>query len=172
MEALIIAGTAMQAIGAIQQGNAARGAANYNAAMLDQNAATERQQAGAREDAQRRRAAQVLGSQRAAFAQSGGGMGGSAADVMQQSAINAELDALTLRYEGDLRARGMESQAVGERFAGKQAQRQGYMQAVGSILGGVGQYQSYQADKTYREETLRSMRGTRRQPATFGEGQY
>ena len=157
MEA-IIAATAVKALGAIQQGNAAKGAANYNAGILEQNAANERQQAGAREDAQRRRAAMVLGTQRAAFAQSGGGMGGSAADVMEQSAINAELDALTLRYEGDLRARGMQAEATSERFAGKQAQRAGYFQAAGSILGGIGDYQIYQANKTYREQTLKSMK--------------
>jgi hypothetical protein len=156
MEALLIASTAMQAIGAIQQGNAAKDAANYNAGMLDQNATVERQQAGAREDALRRRSAMVLGSQRAAFGQSGGGMGGSAADVMQQSAMNAELDALTTRYEGDLRARGMQAQATGERFAGEQAQRQGYFNAVGSILGGAGNYMGYQATQRYRADTLKN----------------
>jgi hypothetical protein len=140
MEALIIAGTAVQAIGAIQQGNAAKAAADYNASMLDRNAEIERSQANQREEAKRREVRQVLGQQRAAFAQSGGGMEGSAADVMQQSAINAELDALTLRYEGDIRARGMESEARMERFAGKQAQKAGYFKAAGSILSGAGAY--------------------------------
>lgn len=158
MEALMIASTAMQAIGAIQQGNSAQAAANYNAAILDQNATVERQQAGAREDAKRREARMILGSQRAAFAQSGGGMGGSAADVMQESAINAELDALTLRYEGDLRARGMNAEAAGERFAGAQAQRQGYFSAAGSILGGAARYGEYSENKRLRTETLNNQK--------------
>lgn len=154
MEALLIAGTAINALGAIQQGNSARRAADYNAAMAEQNAAVELQQAGQREEAKRREARMILGSQRAAFAQSGGGMGGSAADVMQQSAINAELDALTLRYEGVLRARGLQAEAASERFAGKQAQRQGYMQAAGSILSGAGSYMGYQELKGFRQATL------------------
>ena len=158
MEALMIASTAMNAIGAIQQGNAARASAEYNAKILEQNAVVERQQASAREEAQRRQSRQVLGQQRAAFAQSGGGMGGSAADVMEQSGIMAELDALTLRYEGDLRARGMEVSASQERFAGKQAQRQGYFAAAGSILAGAGDYMGYQERRRYRDRTLENQR--------------
>lgn len=157
MEAMIIAATAVKAIGAIQQGSAAKAAGDYNASMLEQSAAVERQQTAAREDAKRRETRMVLGSQRAAFAQSGGGLGGSAADVMQQSAINAELDALTLRYEGDLRARGMQADATSERFAGKQAQRQGYFSAAGSILSGAGEYMGAQEDRRYREEQRRRM---------------
>lgn len=152
---MMIAATAVQAVGAIQQGNAAKGAADYNASVLEQNAAIERQQAGAREEAKRREARQVLGAQRAAFAQSGGGMGGSAADVMRQSGMNAELDALTLRYEGDLRARGLQAEAASERFAGKQAQTQGYFQAAGSILGGAGKYGEMQETRRFRAEQLK-----------------
>jgi hypothetical protein len=157
MEALIIAAAATKAVGAIQQGNAAKAAGDYNAAMLEQGATAERQQTSAREDAKRREARMVMGAQRAAFAQSGGGLGGSAADVMQQSSINAELDALTLRYEGDLRARGMQAEATSERFAGKQAQRQGYFAAAGSILGGSGEYMGAQEDRRYRDEQRRRM---------------
>lgn len=128
----------LQAAGALMQGQAARNSAEYNATMMDQAATVERQQTSAREDAQRRQARMVLGQQRAALAQSGGGMGGSAADIMQQSAMNAELDALTLRYEGELRARGLNAQAEGERYMGRQAQRASYFSAAGSILSGAG----------------------------------
>lgn len=161
MEALIVAGTsivagtAIQAIGAIQQGKSAQSAANANAANLEQTAAIERAQANQREEAKRRETRQVLGLQRAAFAQSGGGLGGSAADVMQQSAVNAELDALTLRYEGDLRARGMEAEASQERFSGKVAKRAGYFNAAGSILSGAAQYGAYSENKAFRAEQLK-----------------
>ena len=140
MEALMIAGAAVQAIGAIQQGNAAKAAADYNASMLERNAEIERSQANQREEAKRREARGLLGKQAAAFAQSGGGLDGSAADVMKQSATYAELDALTLRYEGDMRARGFENEARMERFAGKQARKAGYFKAAGSILSGAGAY--------------------------------
>lgn len=136
---LAITGSTMQAIGAIQQGTAAKNAGDFNAAILNQNAVTERQMAGEREEAQRRTARRVLGSQRAALAQSGIGLDGSAADVMQQSAANAELDALTTRYEGELRSRGMETQARLERYQGKAAKKASYFEAAGSILSGSGQ---------------------------------
>lgn len=172
MEAVMIASTVMSAIGAIQQSNAQAAsyksqqqATDYNAAVMEQNAGIERQQANAREEAQRREARQILGSQRAAFAQAGTGLGGSAADVMEQSATNAELDALTLRYEGDMRARGLMAQAEGEKYqsraAGANASSAGSMGAfgaVGSILSGVGSYMGYQENKRLRTETLARIR--------------
>jgi hypothetical protein len=174
MEAVIIASTAMQAIGAIQSANAQaasyrsqKAASDYNAAVLDQNAGIERSQANAREEAQRREARQILGSQRAAFAQSGTGLSGSAADVMAQSARDAELDALTLRYEGDMRARGLMAEAEGERYQGRvaemnasNAKTSGYLNAAGSILGGVGSYMGYQENKRMRTETISRMSGS------------
>lgn len=139
----LVASTAMQAVGSIQQGRAADKAARYNAKILEQNAATELSQASEREDAVRRQAAMVLGKQSAAFAQSGGGMGGSAADVMQQSSTMAELDALTTRYEGALRAQGLRAEAATERYAGKQAKQAGYFNAANSILSGASAYSMY-----------------------------
>lgn len=158
MEAMIIASTAIQALGAIQQGKAAQSAANYNAQVMETNAANERSASNQREEAQRRQARMVLGQQRAAFAQSGTGLEGSAADVMQQSAADAELDALTMRYEGDMRASGLMAQAGMERYEGRQARKAGNAQALGSILGGVSKYGEYGANKAYRDQTLKGMR--------------
>lgn len=160
MEYVAMAGIASSAMGNLQAGDAAKQAGDYNAGVLTQNAGIERQQADAREEAKRREAAMVLGSQRAAFGQSGGGMGGSAADVSEQSAINAELDALTIRYEGDLRARGMEAQAANERWAGGNAQRASRSQALGSILSGVASYSSAKDTQAFREESLRQSRSS------------
>ncbi len=160
MAMLSAASTAMSAIGAISQANSAKGAAEYNAAIMEQNAATERQQAGQREDAQRREARMVMGEQRAAYSQAGVGLAGSAADVMQQSAATAELDALTLRYEGDLRARGLMAQAVGERAAGRSARNAGYLSAAGTVLGGVGGYMQGRENARLRQGTLSNQRAS------------
>lgn len=149
--------TGLQVFSSIMQGQQQQAMANYNAKILDQNAQIERQQTVARESKQRRESNQVLGMQRAAFAQSGAGLDGSAADVMAQSATNAELDAMMIRYEGDLRARGLKEQAKQERFAGKTALTQGYFNAAGSILGGAGDYLRSQADAQYRSTTLGRM---------------
>jgi hypothetical protein len=140
MGALVIAATALSAYGNIQQGKANQKAHDYNAAMLRQSAEVEQQQGGQREEAQRRQARQVLGTQAAAFAQSGGGSGGSAADVMKQSATNAELDSLMIRYESDLKSKGLKNQAAGEVYAGKVAKQAGYYGAVNSVLSGGSTY--------------------------------
>lgn len=145
--AALLAATVVSAAAAVRAGNAQKAATEYNAIMAEQGAKSELQQAGEREAAKRRQTAMILGTQRAAIAQSGGGMGGSAADVMQQSATNAELDALTLRYEGELRARGMQSSAVAERFAGRNAQQDGYFRATSSVLSGAGNYMGATAKK-------------------------
>lgn len=146
--------TGFQVFSSIMQGQQQAAMHNYNASILNQNARIERQQADAREEAKRRETAMILGTQRAAFAQAGAGLDGSAADVMKQSATNAELDALTLRYEGDLRARGLKEQAKQEKYAAKTAITQSYFNTAGSILSGIGSYGQSAANAQYRSSTL------------------
>lgn len=132
------------------QAKAAQNAADYNAEMEAQNARVARQQAGAREEAQRRQARQVLGEQRAALSQAGIGLAGSAADVYGQSAANAELDALNIRYEGELGARGLLAQSELSRHEGsvsamngKSAKRASYVNAASSLLAGASSAYGY-----------------------------
>lgn len=115
MQALLIAGTVMSAVGSIVQASAAAdtakaqaAASEYNAKVQENQATVARynaesagQQAARKEEMQRRRFAQIQGSARAGLAQSGTDLAsGSNADVLEQNAINNELDALTIRYEG------------------------------------------------------------------------
>lgn len=154
---LVAASTAMTAVGTIQQGQAAASQANaqqqaqqYNAIVKKQNAALARQQAGAREEQQRRGARQVLGQQRAALAQAGIGEGGSALDIEEQSAVRAELDALTIAYEGELQAKGLLASAQQDIYqgevaaaAGENAKTASYISAGSSILSGAASYGYY-----------------------------
>lgn len=147
-------GTAMSAVGAVAGGYAQKSqaeaqakAAEYNANLTKMQADVERSQSAAREEQQLRRGRQVLGAQRAAIAQAGAGFGGSMADIMEESATAAELDALTMRYEGDLRSKGLLAQAEGDlygaraaRAAGKQAVKAGWISAGASALTGYGMY--------------------------------
>lgn len=155
---LMLAAAAVQAIGAIQAGQAAKEEANaraqaniYNAKVKDMQAGIARQQANAREDQQRRKARQMLGSQRAAISESGVGFMGSALDIAEESATRAELDALTIRYEGDLESRGLLADAEQERYeskvnvmAGKNAMKGAYLSATGALLSGGARYYGYQ----------------------------
>jgi len=149
---LIVAGGAIGAIGAIRAGNVAQqqaeaqaAADRANAAQAEQNAQISLQQAAAKESQQRVQARQVLGAQRAAIAQNDIGWGGTAADIMSQSAASAELDALNIRYQGDIEARGFRYQSAMDTYNAKQAQIAGanaktssYFNAAGSILGAGG----------------------------------
>lgn len=154
MEIFLIASAAMGALGSIQQGNAQ--AANYQAqaaaerrnADIDRlNAQATAQQAAQAEDAQRRKARQIGGMQRAALAQNATGDGGTNALVIQQSATDAEMDALNMRYEGEMRRRGLLNDAAGKDYNARilkknasQARTAGFIGAGTSLLKGGADY--------------------------------
>lgn len=115
MQALMIVGTVMSAVGALQSAAAQQqaaenqaAAARYNAQVQENQATVARynaesagQQAAAKEEMQRRRFAALQAQSRAGLAQSGVDIdSGSAKDLLTQNEINNELDALTIRYEG------------------------------------------------------------------------
>jgi hypothetical protein len=79
-------------------------------------------------------------------------MGGSALDIEEQSADRAELDALTIRYEGDLRSKGLLAAAAGAEYegraaiaAGQNAMTGAYLSAGASLLSAAGSYKYYSA---------------------------
>lgn len=131
---MLVASTALTAASAISQGNAAKAAGEANAKMQEQEASMARSQGNARQEAMRRRAREVLGQQRAAIGQAGIGWGGSAQDILEQSAVNMELDTMNIGYEAELQARGLINKSTMSRWEGKQAQRAGQVKAAGSIL--------------------------------------
>lgn len=174
---LTVASTAFSVIGAIQQGNTNAANANaqadaqtYNAQVSENNAIAANQQAGAREDAQRRQRRIALGSARAASAQSGLTDSGSILDMFDQSAIDSELDILNSRYEGQLTARGYTEQATLDRFGAENsrnnastARKAGWMNAGSALLSGAsagyssykqGQFQKKQEDVWRKQGVL------------------
>ncbi len=158
---MMVASTAMTAVGAIQQGKAAEAQAKaqdqanqYNARVKEIQAGVEREAAGRREEQQRRQARQVLGQQRAGLAQAGIGMMGSALDIAEESATAAELDALTIRYEGEMAAKGLLYDAEAEKFegranlaAGANAKKASYLKTGSAILSGGTDIAKYNAMK-------------------------
>jgi len=157
------ASAAIGAYGVYQSGQANKASARYqadadryNRDIQARNATLARQQAGAREEAQRRRAKQVMGEQQAQLSQAGMGLSGSYGDVIGQSAANAELDALNIRYEGELQAQGLlEQSAQSEisarmnRINARQAGRAGNIGAASTLLSGASSAYGYaRAPKT------------------------
>jgi len=135
-----------------QNANAQKQMAEYNQRVAENNAQLAIQQGGQQEEAQRREARQSLGQQRAALAESGIGFDGTGGDLYQQSATDAELDALNIRYNADLQSASFKNNASLEGYQaqvyGKQAKDYGNAAnvAVGTeLLSGYSGYASGQA---------------------------
>lgn len=140
-----IASTAIGAVGAIASGNQAKNAADAQAqtmdynAKLDQSRATRAQEvAGIQEDRQRQQARAVVGEQLASSAGAGAGLN---SDLLRQSLFNMDSDTADIRYEGAVKAAGLNDQAAltranaeTTRQQGKSAQTAGYLNAAGSLL--------------------------------------
>lgn len=168
MEYLQIAATVMSVMGAVSGGQqrsaqyeAQQRAAEYNAAVGRQRADSALQVAGRREDQQRREAAFVIGKQRAASAQSGLGLGGTAADIERQSEVMAELDALNIRYEGQMKAHGYLAGAAQEDYAASvagasssSARSGGYLAAATRALAGGADYMRTKSPRYSGRPTL------------------
>lgn len=143
--ALAIASAGVGAIGAIQQGRQASAAAQseanmaeYNAKMADIQSKQAYAAAGQQEDLQRKRARAAIGNQLASSAEAGAGLNG---DLLRQSIYDSETDALSIRYDGALKAQGLSdsaamqrSNAVVSRDRASQATTGSYLNAAGSIL--------------------------------------
>ena len=112
--------------------------ADYNAKMADIQAKQTYAAAGEQEDLQRRRARAAVGNQIASSAEAGAGLNG---DLLRQSIYDSETDALSIRYDGALKAQGLKdgasiqrSNAAVSRDRASQATTGGYLNAAGSIL--------------------------------------
>lgn len=86
----------------------------FNAAVRRSQAQATSASADLREEQQRRGARLALGSTAAMLGQSGTGTGGSNADVQAQNQLFAEMDALNIRYEGQLQRHNLLLEAQGE----------------------------------------------------------
>ncbi len=122
---------AVSAVGALAQGGQQaaelQGAANiadYNATVAEANARAAGQQASAEEERLRRDARQTMGAQRAAMGESGTTVNfGSNLDLQRQSGTAAELDALNIQYEGEVRRGSLLNEAKAQRYNAKTARK-------------------------------------------------
>lgn len=138
---MLLAGTAVKAVGSIAQGESQAGSYEFNASVARQNALIAAQQGAAAVDAQQRNATRRIGSMIAAYGASGvQGDAGSPMDVLADSARMAELDKLTTQYNYTLRAAGYESQAKLDLMGAESARTSGYLNAFSGGLQGVNTY--------------------------------
>ena len=140
--ALMVAGAVMSAVSSIQQGQAAKAAAQHNADMMRMRAQASRQQAQFNAEQQQRQAHKQIGAMAAGYGASGITLEGSPLDVLEESASAAERDKQAILYRGELAAWGYGNEATLDEFSGANAQRAGYFGAASSILGGAGKAMS------------------------------
>lgn len=163
MTMLMIGSTVMSGVGAVQQGQAASASASYNAKVSDMNArladraardAVERGKV--EEQKQRQKTAQIIGQQQAGMAANGLDLGfGSPLDLLIDTATMGEIDALTIRSntfreERDIRQQGANyrGQASMQRAQADSASTGGFLNAVGTVLGGgASAYGNYKKTK-------------------------
>lgn len=136
-ETASLVATGIGAAGSLVGGFAQASASRRDAKISDRNAEIAQQQASARQDLIRREARKLKGAQRAA-----GGASGltqdSLFDVMEDSAMEAELDALTAGYEGKLQARSYRSAADAQRYDANSSIFAGVTGAAAEALSGYG----------------------------------
>lgn len=147
-----LASGVVSAMGAMQQAEAQARSAEYNAKVQDRNAIIadqNRQHAIQTADVaaqdKRRENRRVLASVRAAYGTSGLEMAGSPLDVLEDTALEQELSASRIKYEGTVRARegaiqmlGYNEEATLQRMEAQSARAAGGVAAAGALFGGIG----------------------------------
>lgn len=135
----LIAGAVITAVGAIQQGQAQKQQSKANARLLELQARRTRELARINEQRQRRDSSRLMGTQRVRFAVSGvNASTGTAALVQQQSARDAEFEALLIRAQGETEASLLEMEAAATRKKGNNQLIGGIFSGAGSALTAVG----------------------------------
>lgn len=162
--ALILAGTAVSALGTAAGTMASMQQASYQARVAERNAQMESEAARDAYDRgtlerqrYQRQVSQQMGAQRAALAANGVDVGyGSAAAVQGDAAMIAAEDIATINKNTEREARGFDisafnarTQAAAARQARSGALVQGIFGIGSTLLGGAQQYRKYQAGQKY-----------------------
>ena len=145
---LFLIGSGLQIGGGLVQSRNERERLREAASVSAFNAGLVRERGAETEAAQRRQFAQFAGEQRAAVAQSGvDPSSGSALAIQQQSAEFGELDALTIRYEAQMRALGLLTEAEGYLGQARNVRNAAPLTAAAGLLSAAGQYSYLQGIK-------------------------
>ena len=178
---LIIAGTTISAVGAIQAGRVAeaegrsrQNIANYNAAVQAREAEAIRQKAGFESKRQAKRAARVKSTLTAELGVAGGLGSPVAADLVAEQAAELELENLLIGYEGEIGAERALAKAELDKLQGKLYRRRGkaarqasYFRVGSTLLTGFGQAGAYGGTGGSELTTLPSQSGVYRR-TTWG----
>lgn len=143
-----VASGALSVISAIQQSNAQQAEANYerqianrNRIVADQNRQLALRTAEIDANDKRRENARTYASVRAAYGASGIEMAGSPLDVLEDTALESELDVRRTEYEGRVRGRegalemlGYSEKAQQAKMKGQNAKTAGVLNIAGAVI--------------------------------------
>lgn len=135
---IMAAAAAVSAVGAVKQGQAASDAANYNADIARQNAASAAQQGEAADAMLKRQQEQRMGAAIASFGAAGVDLtSGSPSDVLAENARQSTLDRLTQKYNYKMRALGYQDQAGLDDANAANSRTAGYFNGASAALQGT-----------------------------------
>jgi hypothetical protein len=135
-----VIGAGISAVSSIRAGNAAAKSAEYNAAVKEDQAKTEGQQAAAKATEYATRTRQRAAGVRAGAITSGLGLDGSVNDILTAVNEQGTLDQLTALYDGNLRSRGLRASAALDRAEAKGSRIGGWINAASGITGRIADY--------------------------------
>jgi hypothetical protein len=138
-----VAGTAMQGYGAYRGASDQASVDRYNADVANADARYAERDTAAKVEMMTREARRTMGRQRALFGISGFTPTGSLAGIAQDSAEAARMDALALRYGGQMEAANLRNRGKAYRARGDRAQTAGVIGAGTSLLAGAAQGADY-----------------------------
>lgn len=150
--ALSIGSTVLGAAGAVSSANAQAAAARHNAKIAERDAVVAGQnrqlaleQSRIAAEDKRRKNRRVLSSIRTQYGASGLSTAGSPLEALQDAAVEQELDAQRIEFEGKVRGRegalqmlGLQEDASLSLMEASSARRSGYWGALGTSLYGAG----------------------------------
>lgn len=135
-----LAGTALSAAGAIQQGNAQKAAADAQAAAYNRQASLALQQGEYQAGRTQNEIDKVIGMQVASVAGSGINLNGSPSDVIATTASNGALATSADRFNARIQANNDMYQAALVKQSGEAAKQAGTINAIGGVIGGLSKF--------------------------------
>lgn len=133
--AILAVGKTAELVGTLREGAANASAADYNADVAEQNAQLAEMQSAEEERRARIRSKKELGDIRANYGASGVQLEGSPLDVLESSAMNAELDALSIRHQGQIKSQLFRNEALLERYKARNLRTNTKFKSVAGLLG-------------------------------------
>jgi len=135
---IMAATTAVSAGGTLYAGEQQRKAASYSADVAEQAARAAQERAAYDEEMHRERIRKTLSTIRSLYGKSGVDMTGTPLLALEETAAQGEMDALAIRYGGDVAAAQKRSEAARYKMQGGAARTSSYFQAGSTLLQGAG----------------------------------